>query len=70
MTYTLKQDLPANVLKRKNDTLVYTNRDKLLNKFREQALVKGVSFKSIVPVVNDFPDCWNEPKEYNNLNKN
>jgi len=64
MTYTLKQNLPAIILSRRWDTLVTSSRNKLLNKFRKQAIVKGVSFKNSVPVVRDFPDCWDKKKEY------
>ncbi len=66
MTYTLKQNLPSQILKRRFDTLVYTHTEHLLNKFRDEAIVKGVSFKNSVPVVNDFPDCWK--KQRNKIN--
>ncbi len=64
MSYILKHNLPSQILKRRFDTLVYTHTEHLLNKFRDEAIVKGVSFKNEVPVVNDFPDCWDKKKEY------
>lgn len=63
MTYTLKHNLPSQILKRRFDTLVYTRTEHLLNKFRKEAIVKGVSFKNEVPVVNDFPDCWKKQRD-------